>query len=229
MPGPGLPNPTNNALVAVAEAANTASAVTTPVLAGYNNSRFQSRLCINLNRDANVGGGAVKGAFLPAFGPIPEGRDPDNTSQGRLINGTEDGIAAATGRSYFYADIPFVALSGNNWVCMFCDASAGTLTPLTPAASATTSAGEFFIETYDSGAQVKLTVGASAAGGAVADNDQIRLFYVDSDDVRTLATYTNGALAPSLQESNGCDIAWLEADATSTPSALNVYLKPLVM
>src|SRR6056297_1590294 len=139
---PGLHNPNNNALVAVAEAAATAEAITTPVLAGFNNSRFLSRLWVNINRDASVGGGTVKGAFLPRFGPLPDGRPSDETSQGAHLFGSDDGIAAATGRSYFYAKIPFTALSGNNWVCMFYDASAGTLTCLKRGSSATTATGE---------------------------------------------------------------------------------------
>lgn len=210
---------TNGGSVAVCEA-HSATTTTTPVLTGNVNSRYLGPCVARVQRSGTRGDGVLYGITLPGTNGVPTD-SPDRTAQGRKVFGTDD-LISGSGRSYFYLDIPFVAVSGYNWVCILTDASAGTRAPLAIAGSASTSSGEFFVETYDSGNQVKLTIGGSATDGEVADNDVVELYYVGSPTA--LLTVT-GQFDDA--EVDGADLVFYDPDATTTPSTTNIYISPV--
>lgn len=214
-----MSDPTGN--VAVCEAYDTQDTPTTPVLAGWRNARFLGPCLANVFRAGATGAGAIVGVNLPGINGRPDDIESSDADDGRCLPGSDDGIGAATGRSYFYVDIPFVALSGNNWVCI--REVAGVYTVQAPASAATTSAGEFYVETYDSGNKIKLTIGASVAGGEVDAGDKIWIFYVPSAaSIATVAAQQFDQI-----ECDGRDVVWYDPDNTETPSATSIYLQPV--
>jgi hypothetical protein len=213
-------------VVAVAENYSTQNGTSTPVQV-----RHLGPMSIEVQRAGVTGTAAVYGVKLPGLYPQPKASD--QTKYGTLLKGTDD-LQSSTGRSYFYAAIPYTAISGYNWICIVRDASAGTETVYAKDTSATTSAGTFFIETYDSGpdgagAMVKLTLGGSAAGGDIAAEDEIELYYVGSADTLVSCTADFAGQHVKEETASGYDMMWLVLSDTSSVSATTVYARRLIV
>lgn len=213
--------PSDGGVIAICEAYSTIDTPTTPVLVGDDNVRFQSPCVARIQRAGSTGGGVLYGISLPSTNGVPTDQ-PTRTSQGRKIRGSDDQLPAAnTGRSNFLTDIPFVALSAYNWVVIVTDSSAGTRTCYKGAGSASTGAGEFYVETDAVGS--KITIGASVAlGGFITDNDTVEVYYVGAPTA--LLTVTGQFQSAEIA---GASVMYYDPDSNTGGSATNIYISPV--
>lgn len=213
-------------VVAVAENYSTQNGTSTPVQV-----RHPGPMSIEVQRAGVTGTAVVYGVKLPGLMPKPKASD--QTPRGCLIRGTDD-LQSGTGISSFRVAIPYVSMTATNWICIFRDASAGTETVFARKGSTTTTTGTFEVETYDSGpdgagAMVTLYIGGSAAGGEVAAEDEIELYYVGSATALVSCTADFAGQHVKEEIAAGYDLMWLVLSDTSSVSATTVYARRLIV
>lgn len=242
----------------LAEAVTTASASTIPRLVSKN-SRFLSKIQIDIERAANVGGATVWGAnFL--------GRSNALRNDFRT-----DGVATT-----YQTRIPFVTMANYNYLLRISKGSrTGTVTVTANSATITGSGTAFTNElaigdVIRVGDQVRRILSITSATVAIADEPftvaaaavpialddglliqttDYAISNVGGFALVTLAAAAKGPANATLEvhfvvpvaldsfvtatvtfrrrEADGKDVLWYLADATASPSATNVYVRPL--
>lgn len=208
--------------IEVAAAYATQDTPSVPVEVGSKLAQYKGPLNVEALRAGSTGAGSVRGKYLPGLYGIPSDHS-ERTDEGRRLLGSDDGIAAATGRSYFDTDIDYVAASKTdwNWIVIVENAN-GTRTVQDLAGSISTSAGQFFIS--DNSGKARITIGASVAGGEIVDSDIVEAYYLPTASVELLAV--PAAQFKKGKASYGADVAWYDPDNTATPSATSIYVEP---